>query len=101
LRTVRMHGTLAEALVSRQTHRITSPLVWHVRRPVRMAPDRHHAQLAEALAALHGPGARLRRRAQPAAGASAEASALTPITSTTRTATFRNSHRDKQQTHDV
>jgi hypothetical protein len=61
-----------------------------------MAPDHRDPQLAQALAAHHGPDARLKRRAPPAANASAEAP-LTSITSTSRTATFRNSHVEKQE----
>jgi hypothetical protein len=62
------------------------------RRPLRMAPDRHHAQLAQALVPHDGPDARLKRRAQPTATLPRKRPPSSPITPTRRTATFRNSH---------
>jgi hypothetical protein len=64
-------------------------------RPVGMAPDRRHAQLAQALAAHHGPDARLKPAST--AGRPALPRKRTPSRQRPRAppATFRNSLRAK------
>jgi hypothetical protein len=75
------------------------PTPRQIRRTVGMAADHGHPQSAQALAAHHGPDARLNRQAQPAASASAEAPRHHTINPTDEpTATFRNSLRQRRQT---